>query len=138
MKFSKLWVTALMMFWISVDLASVSYADDSGDGAKVKDLYDASAALKTVKPGLSVALAKFADEEAAEVKGKEEEKEVAEKGEDETTEKKERVEHIKLLRDAGSALKTSKPELALALLEMADKSERKMADENTKEMAGVK
>ncbi|MDE2028455.1 MAG: hypothetical protein KGK03_09985 [Candidatus Omnitrophica bacterium] len=136
MNYFKLLIIALMLSGSTVALSAVSYADDANDQAKIKSLNEAASALQQLNPDLAAGLTKFADEEAAEVKGKEDEKKAEMKGakeENEAAEKSERLAHIKLLRDSGSALKTVKPELALSLMEMADKGENKMMNREPEE-----
>ncbi len=113
-------------------LSSVSFANEAQDQAKIKGLNDAAAALAQSNPGLAASLTKFANAEAAEKAEKNEGKKESEGVKEEGMEK-EHAEHIKLLRDSATALKQSRPELALSLLQMADRSEKKMMKEEKEE-----
>ena len=112
-------------------LSSASFADEGKEQAKIKGLNEAAAALQQSNPTLAAGLTKFANEEAAEKEEKNEKKES--EGIKEEGMKKQHAEHIKLLRDAGAALKVAHPELAISLLEMADNSEKRMMMKEDKE-----
>jgi len=107
--------------------SSVSFANEGQELAKVRMLNDAAIALVKSNPDLAQRLTKFALQEAAEKEEKDDTDDTKENEDTKVGEKtKDRAGHIKLLRDSATALKTTNPELALTLMQMADRSEKKM------------
>ncbi len=125
MKSLKTMMMGLAATGVIVLLSSVSFANEAQDQAKIAVLNDAAAALVKSNPELSQSLTKFALQEATEKEEKSEGKKEAEGAKEEGIHKG-YAEHIKLLRDSAAALKQSHPQLALSLLQMADRSEKKM------------
>jgi hypothetical protein len=130
MKPLKILMVGLFAGGVIVLLSSVSLAGDAQDQVKVKMLNDAAIALVKSNPDLAQRLTNFAIEEATEKEEKndtDDTDDTKETGNMKADEKmKHREEHIKLLRESASALKTTNPELALTLMQMADRSENKM------------
>jgi hypothetical protein len=127
MKSFKSLMLGLVAGGVIVLVSSVSFADEVPDQVKVKMLNDAAIALVKSNPALAQSLTNFAIEEATEKQEKDDTddtKETESMRSDEKT--KERAEQIKILRESASALKTTNPELALTLMQMADRSENKM------------
>jgi len=132
MKSLKTMTTGLAVTGAIVLLSSISFAAEGKEQVKIKSLNAAAVALQQSNPGLAAGLTKFANQEAAEKEEKNEEKKEPEGAKEEGT-KKGHVEHIKLLRDSAAALKQLHPELALVLLEMADRSEKKKMNKEAEE-----
>ncbi len=120
-------------------LSSVSYAKQGHEQEKIKLLNDSAAALQVSNPWLAASLTKYANDEAQEVKEKNEGKKELESAKEEEM-KKHREEHIKLLRDAAAALQVSHPDLTTSLTKMADRHAKMMKkkDKEEKEEAGEK
>jgi len=118
-------------------LSSVSYAKEGHGQEKIKLLNDSAAALQVSNPWLAASLTKYANDEAQEVKEKNEGKKELEGAKEEEM-KKHREEHIKLLRDAAAALQVSHPDLAQRLTKMADRHAKMIKKEGKedKEEAG--
>jgi hypothetical protein len=132
MKSLRIMMVGFVVTGAIVLLSSASFADEAQDQAKIRMLNDAAVALVKSNPDLAQRLTKFALQEATEKVDKNEVKKEPE-GIKEEGMKKERVEHIKLLRDSAATLKQSQPELALSLLQMADRSEKKMMNKEAEE-----
>ena len=125
MKSLKIKLLGLAITGAVVMLSTVSFADEGQNQAKIKNLNDAAVALVKSNPDLAQSLTKFALQEAVEKEDKNVEKKESE-GMNEDANIKEHAKHIKLLRDSATALKVLHPELALNLLEMADRSEKRI------------
>jgi len=128
MKSLKSSIMGLVVGGVIVLVSSISSADEMQDQVKVKMLNEAATALVKSNPALAQRLTTFAIEEITEKEEKDDTDDETEETErmrlDEKT--KERAGHIKLLRDSATALKTTNPEIALTLMQMADRSENKM------------
>ncbi len=120
-------------------LSSVSFAKEGHGQEKIKLLNDSAAALQTSNPWLAAGLTKYANDEAQEVKEKNEGKKELEGAKEEEM-KKHREERIKLLRDAAAALQASHADLSEHLTKMADRHAKMMKkeDKEEKEEAGEK
>jgi hypothetical protein len=125
--------TGLVATGLILLFSSISFAIEGKDQAQIKTLKAAAESLQKSNPGLAAGLTKFANQEAAEKDEKNEEKNETE-GVKEEGMKKEHADHnIKLLRDSAAALNQSDPALAQNLLEMADRSEKKMMSKGMEE-----
>ncbi len=132
MKSFKMMMVGLTVTGVVVLLSSTSFSAEGKEQAKVKLLNDAAVALVKLNPDLAQRLTKFALQEAVEKENKNEGKKEPEGAKEEGMHKG-YAEHIKLLRDSATALKQSYPELALSLLQMADRSEKKMMNKVAEE-----
>ncbi len=132
MKSLRLMIMGFMFLGFSAFLSSASFAEEAQDQAKIKMLNDAATALVKSNPELAQQLTKFAISEVTEKEDKNRQEKEAE-GMMENAMTKERMEHIKVLRDSASALKATNPDLALSLMQMADRSEKKMMMNEGKE-----
>jgi len=118
-----------------VAVPAVSFTDQAQhkerEAAFVKLLRDSAGSLQTSRPELAVGLTKFADDEAKELQagneGMEPKKEVEGKAEQEMQDH--RAAHMKLLRDAATALHASRPELSVDLTKAADRMAQKLTTE---------
>ena len=113
-------------------LSSISFAEGGKEQVKIKILNDAAMALQQSNPELAAGLIKFANQEATEKEAKNTGKKELEGGKEEGMNKG-YAKYIKLLRDSAAALKQSRPELALTLMQMADRSEKKMMKKEAEE-----
>lgn len=132
MKLLKMMRIGLVVTGAVILLSSISFAKEGKEQAKIQSLNDAATALVKSNPDLAQRLTKFALQEATEKVGKNKEGKESE-GIMENGMMKERMEHIKILRDSASALKATNPDLALTLMQMADRSEKKMMNKEAEE-----
>ncbi len=125
-------VMGMVVTGFMVLLSSVSFAEEGHGQEKIKLLNDSAAALQASNPALAASLTKYANDEAQEVKEKNEGKKELEGAKEEAMKAK-RAENIKLLRDAAAALQVSHPEIAEHLTKMADRHAKRMTKEGKEE-----
>jgi len=123
-------------------LSGVSFAEEGtkpakwNHEAKIKLLQDSAAALQQSDPVLAKGLSDYAADELKESQERKEGAGVQKEAEGKTEKQMEEGHqgHIKLLRDAATALQGSHPDLAADLNKTADKHEKKMKDEQKKDL----